>query len=63
MLRFIHYAACDSNESILALATNCGQLKEWAARVTKARVLRAERAKVQRVISIHAADHIRISDL
>ena len=59
----IHYAARGSNKSILALATNCGQLKERTARVAKARVLGAVRAKVDIVIVVLAADHVRFADL
>ena len=63
ILLSIHYAACDSDKGILALATNCGQLKEGAARVAKARVLRAVRAKVDIVVIVLAADHVRFADL
>ena len=63
MLLSIIYAACNTNKGILALATNCGQLKERATRVAEARVLGAVRAKVDIVIVVLAADHVRFADL
>ena len=59
----IHDCAGRAGEYVLGFASKQAELKDRTTRVTKASILRAERAKVQRVISIHAADHIRISDL
>ena len=63
MLLSIIYAACNTNKGILALATNCGQLKERAARVAVARVLRAVRAQVEIVIDVLTADHVGFAHL
>ena len=60
----IRYGARGSNKGVLAFATNCGQLKEWSARIAIARELWSVRTKVSTIIiSGLAADHVRFADL